>query len=298
MEPIQFEDGHFDGTIVLIDFMNIAIRNAFIAVSKDPEDNRRWTIWADKTIGNIIDMVSKFKADRLVICVDSKGSGYWRKEVFPEYKAHRSKYRKDAKIDFSSLNDAITSFVERVSKILTNVYVMRIDRAESDDLIAVITKHHGSQAKIVIVSGDRDFCQLQTRFHDVHQFDWTQKKFVLVPDPLNHIDQKVITGDRNDGIPPIKRGMGPKTAKKYIDSGVNIMECSDKQMVDNYKRNRLLIDFDFIPDDIRDEILSEYKSKSISPLNPGLVFSFINKISPENGAMKWQMNHHIFNSLR
>jgi len=293
---IEYEEGHFEGIIVMVDFHNIAVRNAFIVVNADPEENRSWIKWRAKMIDTIIDLVGKFKAKRLIIAVDSATKKYWRHDVYPEYKANRSMYKKEAKVDFDSLNSAMDNLIDDIKNILP-IYVVRIDGSESDDIIAVLTKYHGGSADIVIVSSDKDFCQLTTKFHGVKQYDLSKRKFIMVPNPIDHIDVKVLTGDRGDGIPPVKRGIGPKTAQKYVKSGVNMMESSDKELVSNYKRNRVLIDFDFIPENVSGDIRTAYLGITPSELDPMTAYSWVTRNCSESGELKWQQYSGLFNEL-
>ena len=52
---------------------------------------------------------------------------------------------------------------------------------------------------------------------------------------------------------------GEKTAEKYL---VNLKEnlLNDKLAMNNYKRNMILIDFEYIPKDIKESIIKEYEN--------------------------------------
>jgi hypothetical protein len=60
---------------------------------------------------------------------------------------------------------------------------------------------------ILIISSDGDFLQLQMynshSQYTVKQYNPTQKKFLISENPLEELKQKIITGDKGDGIPNI-----------------------------------------------------------------------------------------------
>ena len=54
--------------------------------------------------------------------------------------------------------------------------------------------------KVLIVSGDKDFIQLQ-KHRFVTQYSPTLKKFVNGIDPHAYIKEHILKGDRSDGVP-------------------------------------------------------------------------------------------------
>jgi hypothetical protein len=92
------------------------------------------------------------------------------------------------------------------------------------------------------------------------------------------LQQHIIRGDRSDGIPNIhssddclvnKVRQTPITSKienRILNSPQKY--CEENNLLENYKRNKLLIDFDSIPDDIRQKIIDKY----IESRKPNLLF--------------------------
>jgi len=104
---------------------------------------------------------SKFsdKYGELVICCDSKH--YWRRDIFPYYKANRKKDRDKSDVDWPSL----FTFLNKVKQELRDYFpykVIEVDGAEADDIIGTLVReHHLMENYILIVSSDKDFMQLQ-----------------------------------------------------------------------------------------------------------------------------------------
>ena len=81
---------------------------------------------------------------------------------------------------------------------------MDVEGAEADDCIATvvdyISKTPTAFEQVLVLSGDKDFIQLQ-KHNFVKQFSPVQKKFLNGQDPHLYIKEHIMKGDRSDGIP-------------------------------------------------------------------------------------------------
>jgi 5'-3' exonuclease len=259
--------------ILLIDMTNLARKNAFAMVKKDvPFEG--WEPWATRTLGDIMDFVSKFHADRCILAMDD--AVYWRTKIFPEYKANRRQFKEDSIVDFDSLDAYYDAFMVRFQNIFTNIFCLKVPRCEADDVIAVLTKAHAERGDAcTIISADKDFNQLK-KYPGVVHYNPVMRKEILMLNPQRSLDIKIICGDPNDGIPPIRRGIGVKTAEKILNAHTDIPNSSDTLLVENFQRNKQLIDFDFIPKEIISDIILEYEKENVyAPISPKIVFPFV-----------------------
>jgi 5'-3' exonuclease len=295
MSGIEFDENVFDGHILMIDLTNLAVQGAFAVTYRHPEDNRVWSRWKSRFLGNIIEFVDMFKADRLILAMDS--TDYWRKDIFPEYKLGRKAFKDKCKIDYDNFNNFYYSFMELVTPLFTSAYTIKMNKCEADDVIAVLTKFHSPDSKITVLSSDKDYNQL-LKYPNVKKYDQLQRKYITSLNPVVELETKIICGDKNDFIPSIGPRIGPKTAEDMIRDQVCIMESSDASLVANYKRNRTLIDFEFIPQNITDSILNWYKSHQIIASSNKKIFDFLMDHAPDDGIMKWQLFGNSFLKLR
>ena len=97
------------------------------------------------------------KYGEIVLTYDSRA--YWRREVFPQYKHSRRKSRESDGKDCNSIFGVLNQIKEEIKEFLP-YKVVETHGAEADDVIAILCKHYQSE-KIMIVSGDKDFIQLQ-----------------------------------------------------------------------------------------------------------------------------------------
>lgn len=271
--------------ILLIDMTNLSVKNAFASVKADPEENHGWHKWSERTTCDVIELINTFAPDRCVLAMDA--DTYWRKEVYPEYKANRRRFKDGAIVDFESFDSFYQGYMTDFAFSFTNVPCIKVADSEADDVIAVLTKYHsGLGDSIVVVSADKDFNQL-TSYPNVKHYSPMTRREVLTINPKKELEIKVICGDSNDDIPPIKRGIGAKTAEKLLNSGADILNSSDTVLAENYKRNRILIDFDLIPDRISRTIIEEYKKFTSVSVSGKKMFPFIMQYG--TGIMdRWQ----------
>ena len=216
------------------------------------------------------------KYGEIILCSD--GRKYWRKEKFIHYKASRKVTRQTSNIDWT----VIFLVINQIKSELREVFpykLIEIESAEADDVIAIIVKDFmedflQASEKILIISADKDFVQLQKHLR-VDQYNPIAKKFVnaggMMPQTFLH--HLIMKGDRSDGIPnflskddTFVRGnrqtplsekklkmWGDYSSKTFCDAGL-----VNETLLRNYKRNQMLIDFDFIPEELEKDILFKY----------------------------------------
>lgn len=203
----------------------------------------------------------------MVIACDDKN--YWRKQIYPYYKANRKKDREASELDWNALFGALNKLRDEIRDYLP-YRVIRVEHAEADDIIATLTKEFYTREKILILSGDKDFSQLQ-KYPNVKQYSPTQKKFIVCTNPDLFLKEHIISGDQGDGVPNLLSAdnclvMGirqtPVTAKKLSTWILQEPEqfCNEI-MLRNYKRNQQLIDLEFVPTEIATEALNQYNTQ-------------------------------------
>ena len=264
--------------MILIDFTQIAIGSLMVAINRGGEEVDD-TLVRHLVLNNLRYYRSRFteKYGELVICCDSKH--YWRRDYFPNYKANRKKDRASSGYDwdfiFTTLNGVRDEIKEHFPYKVLEVY-----GAEADDIIATLIKQVQDDPDTIIISSDKDFIQL----HGVHvkQYSPVSKKLVNSTPPLEYLREHIIKGDRSDGVPnvlspddtfteskrqkPIRKTM-LITLTEAMDRWepkdlFQLAKCNRDTWVRNWQRNETLINLDKIPNDIRNDILREFKNAS------------------------------------
>jgi hypothetical protein len=218
----------------------------------------------------------KFKGEygEMVIACDSRQS--WRRDVFPFYKAHRKKDRDKSELDWNMLFKVFADISNELKEFFP-YRVIEVDGAEADDVIGVLCWKYGSKVHtwplgqteiksepILIVSGDKDFIQLQ-KYENVKQYDTVRNKWVNHNNPEEYLKEHIITGDRGDGVPNVLSqddiflidGKRQTVLTKGRKSKL-MEEGPTKEQQKNWDRNKLLVDLSCTPSDIKEQILDKY----------------------------------------
>jgi len=202
----------------------------------------------------------------MILAYDSKH--YWRKDYFPFYKQNRKKDREKSKHNWSQIFDVLNLIRDEIREYFP-WKVMEVHGAEADDVISTLCKNKDI-GKVLILSGDKDFIQLQ-KYPGVHQFNPTTKKYIYTDNPYQYIKEHIIKGDKSDGIPNFlsaddtfvtsvrQKPISQKKLNVWVDQDPEKF-CQNQEQFNNYCRNRTLIDFDYVPEEIEDKIMSEYGS--------------------------------------
>ena len=213
----------------------------------------------------------------LVVCCD--GRKYWRREFFEHYKAGRKKARDKSDLDWGLIFDTLNEMRQDIAEHFP-YRVIHVDRAEADDVIAIMTKWAQENdltmnglfeepQKILILSSDGDFKQLH-QIGNVKQWSPMQKKYVvgtqqeIIEKKIEHI----VKGDAGDGVPNIlskddvfvtgerQKPMSAKRLQEFFENG--FIACKNDEERRNWHRNATLVDFNFIPEDVKNTIIESY----------------------------------------
>ena len=220
----------------------------------------------------------------LVLCYDNKTN--WRRDYFPNYKHSRRKDRKASKLDWGSIFDTLHLIKTELQDNFP-YKVLEVEDSEADDIIASIVHWvSGSPSryeKVLIVSGDKDFIQLQ-KHNFVTQYSPTLKKFINGIDPVTYIREHILKGDRSDGVPNFlspdncfvddmrQRPISKKKLATWVD--LEPEDFCNEEMLRNYQRNRKLIDLEYAPAGITDRCIQAYLNSTVKDRS-GLLNYFI-----------------------
>jgi len=202
----------------------------------------------------------------VILCCDNRK--YWRKEFFPYYKAGRKKSREKSALDWHLIFDMLAKFKSELKENFP-YKVIDVEGAEADDVIGTLVPLYAAHEKILILSSDGDFLQLQRWGSNVKQYNPAMKKFLKSEDPLVELKEKIIRGDKGDGIPnifspadcfvrdlrqkPITKGLLDKLLSEQSE------KWEDEIAKTGFSRNQTLIDLSLIPNEIKTKIINTYE---------------------------------------
>lgn len=206
----------------------------------------------------------------------------WRKGVFPYYKIKRKLMRDDSQIDWDKLYRCLHKVADELKSDFP-YRTIEVEGAESDDVIGALINHRFnefiSDEKVLILSGDHDFVQLQV-YKNVKQYNPVHKKFItpttlskfICKDAQEFIYELIMKGDTGDSVPNFlscdqsfaekirQKPLMEKKLKVWLTQQPH--EFCTEDMMRNFKRNEQLVDLSFTPKELCDNILKEYDSQA------------------------------------
>lgn len=249
--------------IILIDNNQIILSSIFTA-AKTAQSEEDYGFIRHLVLNTYRKYLSKFRRDygELVICNDSKN--VWRKDFFPQYKKNRSDRQKKSKFDWGKIFNELHTIREEMKDVFPYRFV-QVERAEADDIIAVIAKNFHHKEKIMIVSSDKDFQQLQ-RYPNVEQYSPSKKGILRCDDPYDFLLDHVVRGDSSDGVPNAISDdavfVEGRRQTRLTNKKIEELKEVGFQQEDNFmERNQKLIDLTMVPDYIEEETMRQMETE-------------------------------------
>ena len=254
--------------MILVDLNQVMISNLMVQIGGNKNVELDENLFRHMILNSLRAARQKFNGSfgELVICCDDKN--FWRRQRFEYYKANRKKYREQSDIDWSNIFNTLNKVREEIDTYFP-YKVIRVSTAEADDVIATLVKLNHDEATLIL-SGDKDFIQLH-KYPKIKQYDPVHKKWVKDKDPSRFLIEHIARGDRGDGIPNyissdscFVNGTRQKPLRaKYLSKlkgTVDQVENSfdDEEEKRGWIRNRMLIDLEYIPEDIQQQVLDKF----------------------------------------
>ena len=192
----------------------------------------------------LIKVIGDLQPDLCAVALDSIKPTF-RKEMYPDYKAHRPPMDPEMAEQLPYFERLIDAF---------GIQGVRVEGVEADDIIATMATNYRDDMKITIVSSDKDLMQLlggsvsmlDTMKSRTFGPEQVVEKFGVGPDKV--IEVQALIGDSSDNIPGV-RGVGPKTAAQLIQQFGSIDAMYDN--LDEVVRDKLRVSLAESEDDAR-----------------------------------------------
>ena len=258
--------------MILVDFSQILISNVMMEMVQAKVSSPDIAMFRHMVLNSLRAYRRRFGKEygELVICCDGVGDS-WRKDVFQHYKASRKKTKSESQFDWAEIYRQVGILTEEVQEYFP-YKVVRVTKAEGDDVIAIITRHIYEtelMSNILILSGDKDFQQLQKY---AKQFDPVRKRWLKCANPHKFLIEHIARGDVSDSIPNCyssddtfvtckrQKSMTKVRVKAILDAE-NLKETLTADQLRNYHRNETLISFEKIPKRVTESVISNFEEQ-------------------------------------
>ena len=273
--------------MILVDLNQVMISNLMAQIGNHTDAKLDESMLRHMILNTLRYNRQKFHNEfgELVICADDRN--YWRRQLFPYYKAARKKSREDSEMDWSSIFNSLNKIREELKEFFP-YKVIQVETAEADDIIGAIVHLEGRDLNIgepiLILSGDKDYVQLH-KYANVKQYDPTRKRWIRHADPEEFLYEHIVRGDASDGVPNVLSAdncfvvntrQKPITKKRLAEW--KTAENRNEDVQRNFKRNEMLVDLSMIPEHIKNEAIDKYKSDDINDRSQLLNYFIKNRL--------------------
>ena len=172
--------------LVIVDFSHTSSRMLHTAIFQTKPKKKdgkfitsEWLPYYKHLIFNSLQFVKNKFNGEVVLAMDSRNN--WRKDVYNEYKAHRAKGRDESEIDFGEYYEA----VEDMGRVLDELFpfkVLKINKAEADDIAGTLAYKFGNDRPIILITSDHDWEQVMAETSHVQMWDPIKKEYQVLSD--------------------------------------------------------------------------------------------------------------------
>jgi len=292
--------------MVIVDAGNLFFRTLYIAIQQvkpKKDDNGKYITkqferqFFHLTLSSLMNTRMEFLQNFGEMVLTNEGKSLWRKEFYPEYKAHRKKSRDESEINFKEVYDLMDTFIKFIDE-NTPIKVVQVPEAEGDDIIAVLTEEYHSKTPILIDSVDHDFIQL-LQYDNVTLRNPIKKTITKAPPSIDNFKlEHIICGDKGDNVPNIFYGSEyTDTFKKHlIELGIDpkIEPIVFEKLENGEFANKIYSDYNIFKTNRKGEELCEkdiYKMIPCGPKKAEKIIPMLNEmLKQESFAKNFERN--------
>jgi hypothetical protein len=255
--------------MIIVDLSQVMLSNLMMQIGNHTNAKIEENMVRHMVLNSLRSYKVKFADEYGEMVIACDNTNYWRKQLFPYYKANRKKNQEKSEMDWKAVFECLNKIRAELKEYFP-YRVIDIESAEADDIIATLVDDVIAPEGFLILSGDKDFIQLH-KYDNVKQYDPVRKKWITHENPERYLAEHVLKGDSGDGVPNVLSNdncfvigerQKPLTQKKIdilIELGLD--GKTDHALARNYMRNKHLIDLSMIPTDVKEKIFESYKAQ-------------------------------------
>jgi 5'-3' exonuclease len=275
--------------VIIVDLNQVMLSNLLMQLGNHTNAQLEENMVRHMILNSLRSYKVKFGDEFGEMIIACDNTNYWRKQIFPYYKANRKKNIENSELDWKALFECLNKIRAELKEYFP-YRVIDVESAEADDIIATLVTKFSTELntgeKILILSGDKDFIQLHV-YPNVSQYDPTRKKWIKHDDPERYLHEHILKGDAGDGVPNVlspdnvfvvgdrQRPLTAKKMEKIMGTELEEMETS---IARNYSRNVQLIDLSFTPESIREKVMEQFEAQKDRDRSKLLNYFIVNKL--------------------
>lgn len=255
--------------MIIVDLNQVMISNLMMQLGSHTNAKIEENMVRHMILNSIRSYKVKFGAEFGELVIASDNTNYWRKQMFPYYKANRKKNQQNSDLDWHAIFETLNKIRQELKDFFP-YRVIDIEAAEADDVIGTLVRTFSKDEPILIMSGDKDFIQLHI-WPNVKQYDPVRKRWITHNNPEQYLKEQILKGDSGDGVPNVLSSdncfvvgerQRPLTARKMEKILSTPPEDMEREVARNYIRNAMLIDLSNTPDTIKEKVIDSYNAQN------------------------------------
>jgi 5'-3' exonuclease len=146
--------------MLIIDFSQVMLSNIMVQIGNHTNAQLDENMVRHMVLNSIRMYKTKFGPEYGEVIIACDATNYWRRTLFPYYKANRKKSQAASELDWKAIFECLNKIRDELLTVFP-YRVIRVDTAEADDIIGTLAKEFGNTSeKLLIISGDKDMVQL------------------------------------------------------------------------------------------------------------------------------------------
>jgi hypothetical protein len=255
--------------VIIVDLNQVMISNLMMQLGTHTNAKIEENMVRHMILNSIRSYKVKFGAEFGELVIASDNTNYWRKQMFPYYKANRKKNQQNSDLDWHAIFETLNKIRQELKDFFP-YRVIDIEAAEADDVIGTLVRTFSKDEPMLILSGDKDFIQLHI-WPNVKQYDPVRKRWITHNNPEQYLKEQILKGDSGDGVPNVLSSdncfvvgerQRPLTARKMEKILSTPPEDMEREVARNYIRNAMLIDLSNTPDTIKEKVIVSYNAQN------------------------------------
>jgi len=205
--------------MIIVDFSHLFSRNLFVAINQaKPKIKNGKYITAEikpyflHLLFNSLQYVKNQFSGEMVLALDARNN--WRKDFYKDYKGNRAKGKDSGELNWDEIYPIIDEVIEVIKENFP-FKVLKVNKAEADDIGGVLSQSFGNDMPIILVTSDHDWAQNLTHGKYIKMYDPIKKEYITLTDFENHIINTpagkmsrftaihTLIGDSGDNVPNI-----------------------------------------------------------------------------------------------
>lgn len=205
--------------MVIVDFSHLFSRNIFVAINqaKPSVKNGKFVTaelapYFKHLLFNSLQFIkNKFRGE-IVLALDARRN--WRKDFYDDYKGTRAKGKEESELNWEEIYVIIDEIIEVIKENFP-FKVVKVEKAEADDIGGVLAQAFGNHREVILVTSDHDWLQNLTHGQHVKMYDPIKKEYVnltewehtIIDTPRGEMSRftavHTLIGDSGDNVPNI-----------------------------------------------------------------------------------------------